>query len=278
MTKPARLINCFLFNRKLVEIYSAMAKVTVTPKSNAMKLYLPLAAFVLALASCSTAYKTGQTPDDVYFSPARQRDEYVRVEKKDDRRYNNDEAYREDRYLRMKTSYRRYSVLDDCDCYAYNGSNYYGYYNYYRYNNPYYYSPLLITPPSYGGGFYTYGNSYNPYYYNPYYNKPYYTGVVYGNVQPVYNKPRTANLNTYGNNNGTNNSNYSKSRTYTPPSSNSNDNYRSSGTNAGGFLRNTFGSGNNNSSSSSSTPSSSSSSSGSSSSSSGSSSAPVRKF
>ena len=257
-----------------------MAKVTVTFKSNAMKLYLPFIASVLAFASCSTAYKTGQTPDDVYFSPARQRDEYVRVEKNDDRQYQNDEASREDRYLRMKTSYRRYSVLDDCDCYAYNGSNYHGYYDSYRYNNLGYYNNWYATPPYYTNSYYSPYN-YNPYYYNPYYNKPYYSGVVTGNVQRIYTGPRTTNLNAYSNNSNTNGSNYTKGRVNNNNSStNSNDNYRNSGTNAGGFLRNTFGSGNNNSSgssNSSSTPSSSSSSSGGSSSSSGSS-APVRKF
>ena len=29
------------------------------------------------LGSCTSAYKTGQTPDDVYFSPERQQDKYV---------------------------------------------------------------------------------------------------------------------------------------------------------------------------------------------------------
>ncbi|RYZ23968.1 MAG: hypothetical protein EOO10_20725, partial [Chitinophagaceae bacterium] len=66
-----------------------------------MKLYLPLIASALVLASCSTAYKTGQTPDDVYYSPERQRDEYVRVEKDNDRQYRDqlqsEEEWREDR-------------------------------------------------------------------------------------------------------------------------------------------------------------------------------------
>jgi len=248
-----------------------MAKITFTAKSSAMKLYLPLLASVIAFVSCSTAYKTGQTPDDVYFSPARERDEYVRVEKNDDRQYRDDESYREDRYLRMKTSYRRYLVLDDYDYYT--GSNYYGNYDLYRYNNWGYYNRGYVTPPFYTSYYY------NPYYYNPYYSHPYYSGVVLGNVQrPVYTKPRGTNLNTYYPNSDSYNSNNSRVRTYAP-SSNNNDNYRNSGTNAGGFLRNTLGSGNSNTSSqSSSNTSSSSSSSSSGSSSSGSSSTPVRKF
>lgn len=253
-----------------MEIYCAMAKITLTAKSPAMKLYLPVLPIALFLVSCSTAYKTGQTPDDVYFSPARQRlehDEYARVEKKENRYYESDEEYREDRYLRMKTRYRRYSVLD--------GGNFGGYYDYHRHNNWGYYNR----------GIYVYNN---PYAYNPYYNKPYYGGYVYGNVNPVYNKPRTGNLHMYDKNNNYNgNLPTSNGKRYTTPASGNNtDNYRNSGTNAGGFLRNVFGSGSSNTntsgsstnsssnSSSTSTPSSSSSSS----SGSGSGSAPVRRF
>ena len=156
-----------------------MAKITFTAKSSAMKLYLPLLASVIVLASCSTAYQTGQTPDDVYYSPARQRDEYVRVEKKDDRQYYNDEDYREDRYLRMKTAYRRYSVLDDYDLYYYTGSNYYNNYNYYRYNNWGYYNNGYVAPSLYVG------HGYNPYYYNPYYGYGYAYPPAYG-YSPYY--------------------------------------------------------------------------------------------
>lgn len=240
-----------------------------------MKLCLPLLASVLALASCSSVYKTGQTPDDVYYSPARERDEYVRTEKKDDRQYNNEEDYREDRYLRMKTAYRRYSILDNYDYYV--GGNYNAYYDYYRYNSFGYYPVLLMTPRYYGAVYNPY--YYNPHYYNPYYNNPYYSGVVLGNARPVYTKPRGTNLNTYYPNSEGNN--YSRPRTYSNSNTQSSntDNYRNSGTNAGGFLRNVFGSGNSNSSSSqSSNNSSSSSSSSSSGSSSSGSSAPVRKF
>ena len=45
---------------------------------------LLLAITAAALSSCTTAYKTGQTPDDVYFSPTRPQDEYVRVEEKEE--------------------------------------------------------------------------------------------------------------------------------------------------------------------------------------------------
>jgi len=36
---------------------------------------------VIALASCSTAYQAGQTPDDVYSSPEPPAQEYAKVKK-----------------------------------------------------------------------------------------------------------------------------------------------------------------------------------------------------
>src|SRR5829696_1913832 len=181
-----------------------MAKITLTSKTSAMKLYLPVLSAMIVFASCSTSYKTGQTPDDVYYSPERQRDEYVRVKEKDNGDYReqlqSDEELREERYLRMKTSYRRYSNLDYSDCYCYTGSNYNRYYDYYRHNNWGYYNPTFAW-------YNTNWNNYNPYYYNPYYSKPYYSGYVAGNVKPVYNRPRTGNLATYDNNGNNNNVN-----------------------------------------------------------------------
>ena len=56
---------------------------------------LLLAITAAALSSCTTAYKTGQTPDDVYFSPARPQDEYVQVKEKEEYRYDDD--YYDDR-------------------------------------------------------------------------------------------------------------------------------------------------------------------------------------
>lgn len=106
---------------------------------------LLLAITAAALSSCTTAYRTGQTPDDVYFSPARPQDEYVRVEDDEDEyRYNDD--YYDDRYLRMKVRNRsQWNYLDDW--YAYD--RYSGFYN------------------SYYGSYYNPYTSWN-YYYNPY--------------------------------------------------------------------------------------------------------------
>ena len=146
---------------------------------------LLLAITAAALSSCTTAYKSGQTPDDVYFSPARPQDEYVQVKEKDEYRY--DDEYYDDRYLRMKVQNRtRWDYLDDW--YSYDR---YGY----RYN-------------------YYYGTYYNPYtswnyYYNPYCRN----NVVIYNPKQSYSvanvpKPRNFNVGSYTNtsyNNANNN-------------------------------------------------------------------------
>ncbi len=232
---------------------------------------LLLALVVAALSSCTTAYKTGQTPDDVYFSPTRPQDEYVRIEKEDDRRYRYEEDYQEDRYLRMKIRNRnQWGDLND-------------WYSYERYG--------------FGHNYY-YGSYYNPYNTWNYYYNPYCSHSVYVNTRFTANapKPRMVNLNTYNTNNnstvsnpktqfsnpkynlpGNSNNNYN-SNTYSAPRNSSSN----SGTNTGNLLRTIFSGGSNNNSSSNSssghnTSSSSSSSSSSSGSSSGSS-APVRRF
>jgi hypothetical protein len=233
-----------------------------------MKSKILLLAFTIALfTSCTTAYKTGQTPDDVYYSPARpDADEYVKTEKKQDRTYRYDEEYYEDQYLRMKVRDRyRWSELDDP--YYYRSR-----YNYVSYNCACFSNPW--SPSTY---------------WNSYYN-PYYQSHVYINPKSAtYTGPRVFNLNTYNNNALTNNnyinpkfnngnSNSGSNNTYSSPRNSTRSNE-----NAGNILRDIFGSSNSNSSnSSSSSPKSSgssgSSSSSSSSSSSNSSSAPVRKF
>jgi hypothetical protein len=122
---------------------------------------LLLALAIVILSSCSSAYKTGQTPDDVYFSPAPPADEYVQVEKRDDRSYKGSDQYYEDRYLRMRVQNRyQWSVLDDYyfnSPYAYNYygsySNWYNPFNSYwtwnTYYNPYCYGSVIIKNPGY---------------------------------------------------------------------------------------------------------------------------------
>jgi uncharacterized membrane protein YgcG len=219
---------------------------------------------VVIFTSCTSAYKTGQTPDDVYFSPPRAQDEYVKVKEKDQTKYKNydQDEYYDDYYLRMKTHDRyRWSVLDD------------DYYYQRRYSSTYYncWCANPWTP-------YTYWN----YYYNPYGSK-----ILVDPKSTVYSGPRISNLHTYNSTQLTNN-------TYSNPKvvrnnginyfnqqptfhNNSNGNNSAINSNTGNFLRNIFGGGGSSGSSGSSgNTTTTSSSSGSSGSSGGS--APVRKF
>ena len=136
--------------------------------------------------SCSPAYKTSQTPDDVYYSPGKKilvQDRYDTYESSDDY------------YLRMKAKdYNKWSDLDDYS-YWYD-SRYYAN----NWSSPYtsYFSLSL----GYGFGSYPYYSTYNPYWYNSWgswYN-PCYTVVYYKNPT-VYYKPIRNNSNLSGYNN-----------------------------------------------------------------------------
>ncbi len=213
---------------------------------------LLLSVSLIALASCTTAYKTGQTPDDVYYSPVQDREEYVEAQNEDEPRYNDE--YYEDRYLRMKVRNRtRWSDLDDW------------YYSDYRNRYNVYLGCCFCQ------------NSWSPYsYWNTYHNPYYNNYVIVTNVKsPVYNKPRTFNLNAY-NPNQSNTRNYSNTK-IDQTGSNSRYTPRPTDNGNGSRLRNIFRS-NNSSSSGTVKPSTSSGSSGSSKPASSGSSAPVRRF
>ena len=174
-------------------------------------LYGLLAALI---TGCSSAYKASQTPDDVYYSPAR--GNAKRAITKEDR-YEDYVSAQEDQYLRMKTRNRnRWSSIDD---YSYwNDSRYmpsysYNYYrdnwnNFYSWNSPYlinnwnspYYNSL------YSGGYNSFGyyapqlgySAYNNVYISKYpvklssnVNRPAlngYTNRNYNNRNAVYNR------------------------------------------------------------------------------------------
>lgn len=161
------------------------------------RLLLFTALAVTAFTSCGV-YKSGQTntPDDVYYSPARGGGAaYVETETKRDGYYRADDSYSyDDRWLRMRVRDRyRWSAFDDYD------------WNDWRYNSWNY------SPYSYG-----YGVGYNPFYYNnfnlyfnqyyawnSYYN-PYCPGIIIVNPkgnQPVYTKVREFQMSRYTNNN-----------------------------------------------------------------------------
>jgi hypothetical protein len=130
---------------------------------------LLLALSVAAFSSCSTAYKSGQTPDDVYYSPVRPDEESINNDRNDDKR---DQAtYRpaEDWQVRMAIRDRRWRDLDD---YSYD-------------NSPYNYC-------------YCNCNHYTGYYYNPFfYPVPIYNVKI--NTVKLNNTPRMVNLNAYHN-------------------------------------------------------------------------------
>ncbi len=203
-----------------------------------MKHKLLLLAFSAALFTGCSTYKAGQTPDDVYYSPAREltaeRETTKNTEKAD--RYDEYVSSQDDRYLRMKIQNRnRWSVIDDYGywndsrydhCYCSYSNNDFGYGNYgYGYNR-YRFNP-------YRTNYFGYGGSYSPYYPIVYYRSP---KVYTGNTGK-------ANLTTYQNNRY-NNRNYS------------NSSFKGTGnqnTSFGNLLKTVFSSSNNNNNNSSST-------------------------
>lgn len=105
-----------------------------------MKHVLLLSALSIGLlSSCSTAFKAGQTPDDVYYSPGRE----VAAAKEEETQQQENGQYQEyissldDRYLRMKIANRnRWGSIDNFD-YWYDSRYDFSTYNYYNGINPY---------------------------------------------------------------------------------------------------------------------------------------------
>jgi hypothetical protein len=121
---------------------------------------LLLALTVAAFSSCSTAYKTGQTPDDVYYSPVKVVEEKKYTERKEER-YEPKSDYE----ITMGIRDRRWR--DFREDYEYD-------------NSPYNYCYCNCKNTSY--------------YYNPYY----YPWAIYTTYStPVNTTPRMVNLNTY---------------------------------------------------------------------------------
>lgn len=218
---------------------------------------LLIAVALVTLSSCSSVYKSGQTPDDVYYSPVRVTGAVVKTDSRTDDRYDEYSSY-EDRQIRMGIGSPRYRYLD----YDYYDMSYNPYrygYSYGYYYNPFYcyypvYNPVIITPSNpkvttprmanlagYGNNSYNNGNiKVNPK-----------TGYAYPSA-PVrsynngnYNSSRLGNtLNKVFNNGGSNynnsnnrtynNSNSSSNRSYSPSNSSSNSSRSSSGSSSSG--------------------------------------------
>lgn len=185
--------------------------------------YLLLFGAIVAFGSCSTAYRSGQTPDDVYYSPAPQQDSYVTSpgSKEEDSYYyrNNEEDYNIRRGIENPV-YRNQMSLNlgfGYSPYFYNPYSYFPYNNYYGYNNfgyglygkglynPYFdnfgynsfsfYSPYnFYSPYSMGYGFSPFGYGYG-------FGSPYYSPFLFSSKSVNTNTgARRYNLNAYNNN------------------------------------------------------------------------------
>jgi hypothetical protein len=101
---------------------------------------------VAAFSSCSTAYKTGHTPDDVYYSPVKPVAEKKYTEKEEDRQQVNNDyeitmAVRDHRWRNFRDDYEYdNSPYNYCYCSCKNTGYYY---------NPYYYPWAIYTTPTY---------------------------------------------------------------------------------------------------------------------------------
>lgn len=184
-----------------------------------------------ALTSCSTAYKSGQTPDDVYYSPAKETEEYVEIRQSNNgryRSYENDNV--DDRWLRMRVrNPYRWNAFDDYDWNTYSTWS----------NN--WYSPYSYSWNSYWNGYYTWNSWYNPYCRN--------VVILNPKTNPTaFNKVRNFSLNSYTNTNYSNVNSVSRTKgsTMRLPSGSSGSYNNSNSNTLGNSLRKVFsGSGNN---------------------------------
>ena len=166
---------------------------------------LLLFAVAAVFGSCTTMYKSGQTPDDVYYSPGREIPPVVQTNENTEstQRYNGNEEY-SDYYLRMKAYNRnRWSAFD----------NDYMYWNDWRWNNQMYfntYNPGFNYGVGFGTGWnsglswamgWNYGMPYHGYGWCSPFTPGYYgTPIIVVNPK-VYNPkayaPRNGNLGSY---------------------------------------------------------------------------------
>lgn len=139
----------------------------------AMKTTLLLSVLLMLLMGCSTAYRTGQTPDDVYFSPDRPEASYVRVQREETRRVRQYPEEEEDRFLRMRVQNR--NLWSDLD----------SWYGFERWSLGYnqFFAPTLNPFMSWN------------YFYNPYFSPLGWTQAPV--VKNVYSRPRLFNLGSY---------------------------------------------------------------------------------
>ena len=182
---------------------------------------LPILFSAAILGSCATAYKTGQTPDDVYYSPAK----FVEEKKQD--RTETKKADREDIEIRMCAYDRRWRSFDED--YSYISSPYHHYTcgcsNYSYYYNPYYniwpvyttkISPVVNTTPRMVNL-----NGYTGYNNTAVANPKTGTGIIWVTPPGRYNNSNRSGFNNFirqvfSGNSGSNSSSSSNTRTYSP--------------------------------------------------------------
>jgi hypothetical protein len=172
--------------------------------------YLLLFLSIVVISGCSSAYRTTQTPDDVYFSPAPPPPvEYVNTasQQQPDNYASDIPDVGQDLAIRRGINDPMYRSNPSLDFgFGYNPYDYYGsslYSPYTPYYNPYTFTGVTF----YGHGYNSY-NYYSPYYsnyYSPYYSNSYY--APFGNYYPSiyvsggntsnYHGPRTVNLGAY---------------------------------------------------------------------------------
>ena len=153
-----------------------------------------LVGLVVVLGSCSTAYRSGQTPDDVYYSPAPAAATYVVTNNSDER---DSYSYRnaEEREIRRSIRDPRYRSSVSFDVgYGYNPFGYNPYvYNSFGYS-PYGFNSIGFGYNSFGYNPYSFNNYgkgfYDPFGYNPYYSyNPYYPSYGYNPYHGSYYPP-----------------------------------------------------------------------------------------
>ncbi len=201
-----------------------------------MKLnFLLISAIAILSGSCSSVYKSMQTPDDVYFSPAKP---VLSAETSPADSYQSYTASNEDAYLRMKVQdHYKWAPLDD-----------YGYWNDSRYDFGY---SDIPSRNAFIDGMYPY-NYYTPYsgygwntnfflgynYWGNWYS-PYSTIVFYKNPKVYYGTVSTSNLNSYYNrsyNNANSPSGYGNANAYNNSNTYNNANNANSGKSSFGTL------------------------------------------
>lgn len=206
--------------------------------------FLLIALSALALGSCSTAYKTGQTPDDVYYSPVRvveerQNNERDQVKNRRDDDYEITMGIRDRRWRDFRNDYDYdYSPYNYATCNTYN----YGYYY-----NPYYYPWAIYTgKPTYSAPVNTTPRMVNLNAYNGYSSKVA-TGkttgtVTWANPSTQYNNSNRSSTRTEGRQilipRSETRSSSNETRTYTPSTNSSGSSSSgSSGSSSGSVTR-----------------------------------------